>query len=418
MYLQPAPLFGGAERQAATLASLLPEYGVEVLPVVGPGRAIVSWLSERGVTRIVHSMDFPGGWPKQIGWRRLTLPWRYVQCGLRARQAISALVEQQAIDIIVASLPFAWIVGTLAARRAGIPVVWRAGGARINLVQRLAVWVLTRILRPDLLLCNGEAVRRCFGPLVPARALVVPNGVDTEIFRRATANRSRYRPAGARWVVGFAGRLVASKRPQDLIALGRRLARRLPEARILIGGEGSLRRRYERLARKAGVANIEFIGFVEDMPSFLAACDVAVLASDGEGCSNFVLEAMAMGTPVVAAGVPPVLEVVEHAQNGLIFPVGDVERLAEWVTLLLEQPEMRTLLALRARATADRLNARRAAASLSQALRTLVAEHAATRCRAPEAPLPESATAPPLALPVLPGMPSPRIRPTSRSHTD
>src|SRR5687767_7162656 len=49
LYLHPAPLFGGAERQAAYAASLWPEFGVDVLPMVGPGQAVVDWLRQRGV---------------------------------------------------------------------------------------------------------------------------------------------------------------------------------------------------------------------------------------------------------------------------------------------------------------------------------------------------------------------------------
>src|SRR6185369_1253755 len=98
-------------------------------------------------------------WAPQRGLRRLTLPWRYFSCGLRARRQIAELVQEQRSEIIVASLPFAWITGTLVARRAGIPIVWRAGGARINWLQKAGLFILTKWLRPDLLLCNGEAVR-------------------------------------------------------------------------------------------------------------------------------------------------------------------------------------------------------------------------------------------------------------------
>src|SRR5690348_10952986 len=59
LYIQPAASFGGAERQAAQNIRLLPRFGVEVLPVVGPGRQIVEFLEDAGVGRYVVREDFP-----------------------------------------------------------------------------------------------------------------------------------------------------------------------------------------------------------------------------------------------------------------------------------------------------------------------------------------------------------------------
>ncbi|HVZ31407.1 MAG TPA: glycosyltransferase, partial [Polyangiaceae bacterium] len=219
LYLQPAPLFGGAERQAALAAALLPEFGVDVIPLVGPGRVIAEWLREAGVRDLHETQDFPGGWRKQRGVRRATLPYRYLACGMRARAQIERLVQSEQADVILASLPFAWITGSLVARRARIPIVWRAGGTRLNVVQKTALWSLTRVQRPDLLLCNAQAVKATFGPLVPAPALVIQNGVDDRVFFPGAGDPRKYRPAGASAVIGCAMRLADSKRPQDFVAL-------------------------------------------------------------------------------------------------------------------------------------------------------------------------------------------------------
>lgn len=393
LYLQPAPLFGGAERQAASLVSLLPAHGFDVLPMTGPGRVVVDWLRARGVSRVVLSPCFPGGWPRQRGLGLLTLPWRYLRSGLRARAEIEQLIEAHHIELIVASLPFSWITGSLAARRRGLPVVWRAGGSRIDLLQKAALFCLTRFLRPALLLCNAESVRRTFAPLVPAPVAVVLNGVDANVFHPRAGHAARYRPPGARLVVGCAGRMTRAKQPHAFVRMAARLKQRYPDVCFLLGGDGLRRAELEALAAKLGADNLTFLGFVSDMPSFYAACDVVVLPSRAEGCPNFILEAMAMAKPIVAARVDPVLELVEPGGAALLYPYGDLQALTEAVARLLDEPESRAAFALRAQARAQRFaaseNAERLAALLAQVV-------------AVPAPAPASLAA---SLPVGPGAP-------------
>ncbi len=372
LYLQPAPLFGGAERQAAEQASFLPALGVDVVVVGGPGRVIADWMREAPLARFIHSPDFPGGWPRQQGLGMLTVPWRYVACGFRSRAEIARVVRGEHIDVVLASLPFSWITGTLVARSAGIPIVWRAGGARINWLQRSSLLAVTRFLRPDVLLCNGEAVRRTFQPLVPAPVAIVPNGVNTSVFGDGAGNPSRFRPLDARYVVGYAGRMAPSKRPADMIELALRLSVLFPGTRVLMAGEGNRRADYEQMARDAGADNIEFLGFVSDMASFYAACDVVVLPSQSEGCSNFLLEAMTLKKAVVAAAIPPVLELVEDGETGLVFPLGNIAELTRAVSRLLARRELRERLARRGRERVRERTALVAATRLAMLLRGLV----------------------------------------------
>jgi len=379
LYLQPAPLFGGAERQAAEQASYLPRFGVEPTVVAGPGTAIIDWLEAERVANIVPSRNFPGRWPKQRGLGKLTLPFRIVSCGFDARAEWDRLVAERGFDVILASLPFAWFTGSLVARRHGLPIAWRAGGAYINPAQVAGMWSATHFIRPDLLICNGRAVAKTFSPVVPAPVAIVPNGVDTSVFHPGAGDASRYRPPGASAVVGFAGRLATTKRPADVIALAARLKHGRPGVRVLLAGEGTRRPEYERLARESGADNVSFLGFVADMPSFFAACDIVVLPSQEEGSSNALLEAMACRKAVVATDIPALLEQISHGETGLIYPLGDIAAFARAVETLLDEPARRESLAARAFEHARTFTAERAAERLAGLVKGLVAENAAKR---------------------------------------
>jgi glycosyltransferase involved in cell wall biosynthesis len=368
LYLQPAPLFGGAERQASEQALFLPSLDIDLTVMGGPGTAIAEWMSDAKEARFVHCEHFPA-WSPQTGLRALTSPFRYIACGLRARAEFAKVVEQRDIQLIVASLPFAWIVGTLVARTRGLPIIWRAGGSRITRLETILVWLLGRLVRPDLLLCNGEAVRQLFGRLIPARVAVLRNGVDARLFGPNLGDAARYRPPQARVVIGYAGRLAPSKHPEQLISLAARLRATRPGAELIVAGDGSERARCERLARDKGADNVTFLGFVSDMASFYAACDIVVLPSDSEGCSNVLLESMTSEKAVVASDIAAVGELLKHGDTGLLVPLGDNDALFHAVIGLIDHPDARHRLGRRAAASVRGLTARGAATHLARILR-------------------------------------------------
>jgi glycosyltransferase involved in cell wall biosynthesis len=349
LYIQPCSSFGGAERQASLNIPRLLQLGFEVVPLVGPGDTVVSWLRENGVEDVVHDPTLPGGWSKPTGLERLKLPGRYVRSWYRTRRHVEELVRARDIDLIFAALPFAWVVATPIARKFGVPVIWRAGGTEITPAQRAVLAMWATLNAPDLLVCCGDSVQSTYGPLVRAPSLVVANGVDTEKFRPDAGDPARYRPPGAGIVIGFAGRLVPQKRPEDMIQVASVIAARHPDAVFLFAGDGSRRPEYQELARSLNVERqVRFLGYVADMRSFYAACDIFALPSRAEGRPNVVLESMAMRRAVVVSDAPGTREVVRDGRDGMVFPVGDLAAFAAALTQVIEQPAFRRSLIARA----------------------------------------------------------------------
>jgi glycosyltransferase involved in cell wall biosynthesis len=348
LYLQPSATFGGAERQASLAVPLLATLGFDVTTMMGPSTTGVDWLREYGADDLVHTPDFPGGWRKLRGLGRLALPVRYLRCLRRIAADVRRVALDRRADIIFAAMAFSWIAATPVARQLGIPIVWRAGGTEGGPLERLALRIWSSFNPPDLLVCCGEGVRRMFAPLIPAPAVVVPNGVDIERFHPKAGTPGWYRPPGAKVVIGFAGRLAPQKRPEDVIRAAARLAPAYPDAAFVIAGEGSRRPEYEMMARDLGVAkSVRFVGYVPDMRSFYASVDILVLPSRSEGCPNVVLESMAMRRALVVSDSVGSREVVSDGVNGLIFPIGDVDALTAGLRRLLDDPTLRTTLARR-----------------------------------------------------------------------
>lgn len=366
LYIQPSELFGGAERQIAAVIPHLQNQGMAVTALVGPGRTIVDWLQAAGVDDVLHSPRFPRDMSDARGIGLLGRVREFiVQAGVVERE-VEEIIERRHIDVVVAGMAFSWVSATRAARRQGIPVIWRAGGMELSHLDRAILPLWARRNPPDALICNGDGVREMFAPLIPAPTYVVRNGVDTTLFRRS-ANANARRATGAGAVVGFAGRLVPQKRPEDFLVMASRIAARHPDARFLVAGDGSRRPRYEHLADKLGLGDrVRFLGMVNDMRAFYESLDLLVLPSRSEGCPNIVLEAMAMKLPVVASDTTATREVVTHLRDGFLFPAGNVEKLCEAVDLALSSPDLRTAIAARAlRKVQGPLGAANSAATLA-----------------------------------------------------
>jgi glycosyltransferase involved in cell wall biosynthesis len=155
--------------------------------------------------------------------------------------------------------------------------------------------------------------------------------------------------------------------PILLQAVGLALSK-LPEATLLIGGDGEERATLERRARELGLAGrVEFAGPVHDPPAFYRRCDLFALPSLDEGFGLVVLEAMASGLPVIGTRVGGVPELIEHDRNGLLVEPGDAPAIAEALRTLWADPARRARLAEAGRSTAARFTSARAAA-LTQAV--------------------------------------------------
>lgn len=126
---------------------------------------------------------------------------------------------------------------------------------------------------------------------------------------------------------------------------------RLPDAYLWIAGDGPLRENLEALAQRLGVKpRVRFLGWRDDVPALLAACDVFVCPSRHEPLGNVVLEAWARSKPVVAADAVGPGILIKQMENGLLVPVDDADALASAVRAVFEDDELRTQLGREGRA--------------------------------------------------------------------
>jgi glycosyltransferase involved in cell wall biosynthesis len=190
----------------------------------------------------------------------------------------------------------------------------------------------------------GEGVR--------ANSLVhVPNGVPIAALRARAGGVSRASigvPEGAPVLVQ-----VARFAPQKGQAVALRAVARLRERHgdvrlVFVGGEGN-EAELKETAAAMGADWAHFVGFREDVPALLALADLSILPSEAEGLPMALIEAIAVGTPIVATDVGDIAWFLETSGAGICVPAGDEEAFTVACGEVLGDPELRERLAQAAR---------------------------------------------------------------------
>jgi len=231
---------------------------------------------------------------------------------------------------------------------------WRRGGLRGSfLPDRLVARCVDRVIAVS----EAAAAFLVRGKGYPAaKVVVVPNGRDLSRFTPGRDREAARKELGVDRhtpLAGVVGRLEPQKGHAWLLQAWPDVLRHLPDARLVVIGDGALRQPLESRARAAGVAgSVLFTGFRTDVPRLLDAVDVVVLPSLYEGMPLTAIEAAAMARPVVATAVDGTPEVVRDGETGLLVPPADAPALARALAALLRDPDGARRLGAAARARA------------------------------------------------------------------
>jgi glycosyltransferase involved in cell wall biosynthesis len=318
-----------------------------------PGR-LLSEVQSLGIP-VVIGHDRPGADPRWTATDRAAR--------LTFRRRLAGALRADTID---ACLVFAWSDGIAAAREAGVRAI----------VERVDGPGLTSRVRDksscDWIICESHAVRRLLlaqRALLgcdPRRITVIQNGVDTRRFDPSRYDRDRCRQAlgldPGEFTIGVVSRLAPQKNLGLLLDALALLVRRYPLARprvrtLIVGPDAGSGAELRARARALGIDDrVRFLGPRADIPEILRALDAYVIVSLFEGTSRALLEAMAMGLPIVATELPAVAELVDG--NGYLVGLLDPHQAQLALRDLLHHPALRRRLGSRSRRLALRHDVR------------------------------------------------------------
>ncbi len=337
---------GGAERVLATLSRVASDAGfhfvVDVLSPPGSRRSMMQPVLEAAGVPINY-----------LSIRRLADP--------RALPRLVAAIRASRCDLVHAHLEYAATLVPLAARIAGRPAVCTFHhtavplGRREAAKERLAVASANRSAN---VIFVSEASRASFarvygGPR--ANWSVIENGVELDLFTPEPAPMpdELQVPDGAP-VVGIVGALRWRKGHHVALAAWPVVRSRIPDARLLIVGEGPEGTTLRDQAQTLGISDsVIFAGMRTDVARLMRASTVLALPSQHEALPTTLMEAAACGRAVIATDVDGVPEVVVDGSTGLLVPFGDAHALAGAIIELLENEARRDEMQASARRLAE-----------------------------------------------------------------
>ncbi len=248
---------------------------------------------------------------------------------------LTSVVERRRATIVHLHTFGSQVIGTRAARRAGARVLRTEHSTRVY--DDPSCWPFSRwsLRRADAAVCISEHVRTVAlakAPWASSILHVVPNGVDVERF---TPRPWPPRDGGRVRFVAL-GRLE----PRKGLDVALHALARVPDAGLDVVGEGESRASLASLARSLGVADrVRFLGYASDVRPAIEAAHAALSSARAEGLGIALLEAMAMGRPVVALPTGGVPEIVRDGETGWLAHGRDAEALARVMREAAARPE-------------------------------------------------------------------------------
>jgi len=367
--------FAGPERSLLTLGAPLRALGIET--------KIIAYYRRRPPEPPIHSL-LEQGRRENLDveqWDDSSLfSWRTVR-------RLAHELEHGGYDLLVTHDHKANLMGYLAARRSRTACLAVAHGydfslSRMHLYRRIDLVTLRRFPR---IVAVSDALRAelIAGGLSSARIRVIPTAIDVGRFAEGAGDRGaewrrRWAEPGAP-VVATVGRLYRQKGLTYFLESAAQIHRVAPQVRFWIAGEGVLRDRLAARIRHLGLEGVvTLLGQQRDVAAIMAASDVFVMPSLGEGLSNVLLEAMALARPVVATRVGGTPEVVRDGETGWLVPPREPAALAAAVLQVLRDPGLAARVGAQGRdLVADRFSAASVAAQMAEVYREVTAATAA-----------------------------------------
>ncbi|MFA7001538.1 MAG: glycosyltransferase [Candidatus Omnitrophota bacterium] len=325
MQVLPTLEVGGVERGVIDLARAMKRLGHETV-VVSAGGPLVAELKRLGVPHYELAVHRKSLWT------------------LRLVPRLAEIIRKERVDVVHArSRVPAWI-SWLAARQASVPFVTTCHGYYSkHLLSRVMGWgkrviVISRII--------GRHMIDHFG-VSADKIRLIHRGVDLQQFSAGPVSvRGRRKTGDEVFRIINVGRFSPIKGQVEFLRAVHLLRRRVPSLEVLLAGsEGRGKHKYTETIRRTveqlGLEScVQLLGTRRDIPELLGRCDLLVLSTlVPEAFGRVLIEAGAVGVPVLSTHVGGVLDILEDGVNGSLVPAGDVDAMAEAMLVLWRDPE-------------------------------------------------------------------------------
>ena len=381
LFIQLTAKPSGSPISGLMVVQALRELGAQVHAIFAQDGSMRADYEDAGCTTEIlpHGQWLAGG-PKHRRLRRWLRDWQ------AARKMVRRIDQLRPQLVYVNTLT--GFAGALAAKWRKIPCIWHirelfddVGGEMHDpwpggrwAVRRLLERLATRIV------VISEAVREnVLGNSCREKTVLIPNAVDDQFFDVTISQAEARRLFGLpldRPIIGVPGTLRPVKGQDFFLRAMPGVVARVPQVLAVLTGDGdaNYRRSLEHFIEEAKLQNhVRFLGTVTNMPAFYRACDVICIPSRSESFGRAAIEAMAVGTPVVATRVGGLAEIIENGKTGLLVGYGaSGELVGSLLTFLCQQGPKDAIVRAARKKAQDQFDGRRFKDRLCKLVETLI----------------------------------------------
>ena len=338
---------GGVTNHISALERHFTRMGHEV-KVIAPASIAVSNFGDRFIP-----IGKPRPIPSSGSIIRITI-------SLRLASKIKAVLEQEKFDIIHLHEPFMPMLCSAVLRFSNTVNIGTfhacQGRPGYNWGKPISTWMIRRRLHK---LHGRIAVSKpamdYASKYVPGYYNIIPNGINLEHFSSRVSTIDEF--CDGKLNILFVGRLEFRKGLNYLLKAYLEVKREIPNSRLIVVGPGNrLRKRYEKWIKRNGLKDVVFVGYASysDLPRYYKTADIfCAPATSRESFGIVLLEAMAVGKPIVATNIDGYASVVAHGEDGWLVPPKDNRRLAGALISVMNDETLRQQMGSRGRLKAE-----------------------------------------------------------------
>jgi len=276
----------------------------------------------------------------------------------KAISQLKDIIRQGGYDIIHCHTPMGAVAARVAAKRAKTkaPVIYTAhgfhffkGAPKMNWMFFYPVEKMLAHRTNTLITINSEDYNLARNKNFKVKDDIIKIngvGVDLDKFTAATVEtkkklREEYGYADDAFILIYPADLVTGKNQAMLFNVVRKLITKIPAIKLLLPGQPKMGEEYRNMVSEMGITDyVEFLGYRRDIPNLVTLSDISVSASRREGLPVNLIEALAIGKPIVATNVRGNNDIVADGVNGYIVGLDNVDQMAEKILKIYENPDV------------------------------------------------------------------------------
>jgi phosphatidylinositol alpha-mannosyltransferase len=326
---------GGVVNHISCLEQQFTRMGHEV-KIIAPASKAVHTLGDRFIR-----IGTPRPFPVSGSIARVTV-------SVRLESQVNEVFERENFDICHLHEPLMPTLCTTVLRLKRAPMVgtFHASGGKpwYNMCTPVGKWYFDRWFRKlDGRIAVSKVALGYVSSYFPADYAIIPNGVDTHHFNNSVKPLDKFNDGKTN--ILFVGRLEKRKGFDYMLEAYRLIRSEVPDCRLIQVGPGiRLRKKYEKRVRRHGIPEVNFTGYstYSDLPRYYKTADIVCFPSTGRESQGIVLlEAMAVGKPIIASNIDGYSSVLTDGAEGLAVPPRNVEKLAEAIRQLIKDRQLR-----------------------------------------------------------------------------